>query len=150
MVRHRTLPLLLSGCLLLLAAAAGRVHALASLPAAIPLIARPDDRPVQPVVELDAVQAGVLTGRLSGDVRVVSGSAGASVAPDGTFRLSLPVSSRQHVVIDLPTGAQFFASRKGKVYYDVRGKGGSSIKPENRVYFTSAAQAEAAGYRPPK
>ncbi len=56
---------------------------------------------------------------------------------------------RQENVIEVfvPAGMQFVASRKGKKYYAVDSAGGEKLTPENRVYFRTAAEAEAAGYQ---
>ncbi len=40
----------------------------------------------------------------------------------------------------------FFASSKGTKYYSPGCTGGQTIKPENKIYFTSKEQAEGAGY----
>jgi hypothetical protein len=44
------------------------------------------------------------------------------------------------------TGKTFFASSKGKKYYTISCSAGKTIKQENRVYFTTGEEAEAAGY----
>ncbi|MCF7863156.1 MAG: hypothetical protein K9L98_04090 [Candidatus Pacebacteria bacterium] len=40
----------------------------------------------------------------------------------------------------------YFASKKGKKYYPVGCSAGKSIKIENRVYFSTEAEAKKAGY----
>jgi hypothetical protein len=40
----------------------------------------------------------------------------------------------------------FFASNRGSKYYPMGCSAGKNIKQENRVYFTSASEAEKAGY----
>ena len=44
------------------------------------------------------------------------------------------------------SGKNFFASKKGKKYYTASCSAGKTIKQENRVYFTTGEEAEAAGY----
>jgi hypothetical protein len=44
------------------------------------------------------------------------------------------------------SGKNFFASSKGKKYYTTSCSAGKTIKQENRVYFTTGEEAEAAGY----
>ena len=43
-------------------------------------------------------------------------------------------------------GGNFVASRNGKKYYPADCKSANRIKAENRIYFRTAAEAEAAGY----
>lgn len=40
----------------------------------------------------------------------------------------------------------FFASKKGSKYYSASCGGGKTIKPENKIYFSSKEEAEGAGY----
>ena len=44
------------------------------------------------------------------------------------------------------SGKNFFASSKGKKYYTTSCSAGKTIKQENRVYFATGEEAEAAGY----
>lgn len=44
------------------------------------------------------------------------------------------------------TGKNYFASSRGTKYYSVGCSAGKTIKQENRVYFSTAEEAEAAGY----
>lgn len=48
--------------------------------------------------------------------------------------------------VSVPNTGQYVASRNGKKYYPVDCKSANRIKSENRVYFATAALAEAAGY----
>ncbi len=43
-------------------------------------------------------------------------------------------------------GKTFFASSKGSKYYSTSCSAGKTIKPENKVWFTTGKEAEAAGY----
>ncbi|OGI92700.1 hypothetical protein A2933_00060 [Candidatus Nomurabacteria bacterium RIFCSPLOWO2_01_FULL_46_18] len=43
-------------------------------------------------------------------------------------------------------GKTFFASSRGQKYYSIGCTGGKTIKQENRIYFTTAEEAERAGY----
>ena len=40
----------------------------------------------------------------------------------------------------------YFASKKGKKYYGITCSAGKTIKEENRIYFSSTAEATSAGY----
>ena len=44
-----------------------------------------------------------------------------------------------------PTGL-FVASKKGKKYYPINCSAGSSLKEDNKIFFQTEAEAEAAGY----
>ncbi|MBU0998706.1 hypothetical protein KKG24_00135 [Patescibacteria group bacterium] len=43
-------------------------------------------------------------------------------------------------------GKIFFASSKGSKYYTISCSAGKTIKQENRIYFTTGEEAQAAGY----
>ncbi len=144
---QRALPIAAVLLLMVFSALAGRVHALARLPETLPVTLVPDARPRTAVVSVTGVRGGVLRGSIAGDARVLSDRASADTAADGSFRLAVPVTAREEVVIPLPPGARFFASRQGRVYYPVTGRSGNTIKPQNRVYFPTSAEAEKAGYR---
>lgn len=45
-------------------------------------------------------------------------------------------------------GKSFFASNRGHKYYPVDCSAGKTIKQENRIYFSTKAEAEKAGYEP--
>lgn len=138
--------ILCAGLLCAASAAAGHVQALASLPDAVPVRTVPDTRSVLPVVQITGVRGATVRGTISGDVRLVSPLGSAQSDTAGSFQLAVPTATRQELRIPLPAGMQYFASRKGKVYYSVKGKAGSTVLPENRVYFGTKQQAEAAGY----
>lgn len=48
----------------------------------------------------------------------------------------------------VPTPHNYVGSKSGSVYYLPSCKGADAIKQENKVWFVSAQEAEAAGYRP--
>jgi hypothetical protein len=43
---------------------------------------------------------------------------------------------------------EYFGSNKGSKYYPINCIAGKTIKEENRIYFSSAEEAENAGYQP--
>lgn len=42
---------------------------------------------------------------------------------------------------------EYVASSRGKMYYPVECSAGNNLKPENKIYFKTSAEAEAAGYK---
>jgi hypothetical protein len=44
------------------------------------------------------------------------------------------------------TSGNYFASKRGKKYYPVGCSAGNTIKQENKIYFSTGAEAEKAGY----
>lgn len=44
------------------------------------------------------------------------------------------------------TSQNYFASKRGQKYYSIGCSAGKTIKEENRIYFSSAAEAELKGY----
>lgn len=114
-----------------------------------PFLLEPDLRPRVPVVQVEGIQEGVVMGHISGDVRVFWGED--MIIPDGSgaFRIADDVFLTEEVTVEIPDGMKFVASRKGKKYYSVMSAMGERIKPENRVYFPTAGDAEAYGFLPP-
>lgn len=49
-------------------------------------------------------------------------------------------------VISATTGKTFFASSRGSKYYTISCSAGKTIKQENRIYFATGEEAQAAGY----
>ena len=45
-----------------------------------------------------------------------------------------------------PSEKAFFASKRGSKYYPVGCPAGANLKPENKIYFSTRADAESAGY----
>jgi len=43
-------------------------------------------------------------------------------------------------------GKVYFASSRGSKYYHIGCSGGKTLKPENKIYFSTAGEAEVAGY----
>jgi len=109
----------------------------------------PDERAGVPVVQLSGVQDGNLQGTIIGDVRFFLGDEQISPKEDGT--IASPVGSffTNEVVIRVPEGMQFVASKQGKYYYPVLSANGEKLVPANRVYFRTAADAEKAGFKHP-
>jgi hypothetical protein len=77
--------------------------------------------------------------------------------PDSGLKIEYPTSMSGASVNALPGPKNepktlfegeksFFASSRGSKYYPANCEAGKSIKMENRVYFTSADEAEQAGY----
>jgi len=113
-----------------------------------PFLLEPDTRPLVPVVHIEGLDDGKIVGRINGEVRVFWGDH--MVIPDrsGAFRIAEDVLQTEEVTVEIPDGMRFVASRKGKKYYSVTSAMGERIKPENRVYFTTAGDAEASGFLP--
>lgn len=55
-------------------------------------------------------------------------------------------TSEEEEAPEAPEGAKFVASKTGKKHYEIDSAQGKKIKGENRVYFTTAEEAVAAGY----
>ena len=47
-----------------------------------------------------------------------------------------------------PVNKKYVASKNGKMYYTIGCSGVSRIKAENKIWFSSAGEAEKAGYSP--
>ncbi len=124
----------------------GRIHESFRKIPNTPLVFAQDTRPKVPVVMIDAVHDGNIEGSSSGSVRIFG--EGHIVVPkkDGSFRIPLS-DLRRTVEIRVPPDAKFAASKNGKKYYDITSAAAARLKPETRLYFRSAQEAEQAGYR---
>lgn len=107
----------------------------------------PDVRPPVPVVRVDNLRDGVLSGTIGSGARLFIGNTPIVAGSGGTFRAPLPRTINASAVSGAPEGMIFIASRRGKKYYIVGSPEGDRLVPENRIYFRTAADAEAAGYR---
>lgn len=125
----------------------GRIYRITSQLVA-PLTIRQDHRSRIPVVRIDGVVDGRLTGIARGDVRLLVGTVPVIPTASGSFRV--PVGSQFQVDAGprVPSGMQFVASKRGKKFYPVASKSVRNLSVANRVYFKDAAAAEAAGFVP--
>ncbi|MEJ0002200.1 MAG: hypothetical protein WDN09_03450 [bacterium] len=81
------------------------------------------------------------TGNVLGASDTIPASAQATLeAPKITPKASTTVGSTS------AAGKPFFASKIGHKYYSIGCSGGKTIKQENRIYFSTATEAEAAGF----
>jgi hypothetical protein len=62
--------------------------------------------------------------------------------PDNTTQTNSKILNANTI----SSGKTFFASNRGSKYYTTTCSAGKTIKQENRVYFTTGKEAEAAGY----
>ncbi len=67
----------------------------------------------------------------------------AYIAPQAKVGGSVPLSTIQNTQA---SSGQYVASKNGSKYYPASCKGVSRIKEENKVWFATAAEAEADGY----
>ena len=110
-----------------------------------PITLRPDTRPLVPTVILTRIRNGNLEGETRGNVRLFVGDV-PLIHGSGSFAVPAGPLLRQIIEVDVPSGAHFVASKRGKKYYAINASQAQSIAPGNRVYFQTAAQAESAGY----
>ncbi len=105
-----------------------------------------DTRPKVCTVTVDGILDGNVTGTLTGSGRVFIGDTQALPTTDGSFAVPAGSFLTRRISITIPAGAQFVASKKGSKAYPLRSSQAQKIAPQNRVYFPSREQAEAAGY----
>lgn len=105
-----------------------------------------DMRPPVPTVRIDGVRNGYLEGVIIGEGRLVFGGHPIVTDGSGAFRVPANPILTNAITVTVPEGMRFVASKNGSKYYAVGSSGGAQIAPINRVYFRTAAEAEAAGY----
>ncbi len=123
----------------------GRIHRI-TMQVRPPVTIRTDRRPGIPVVRIDGVVDGHLTGVLKGEVRLLLGTAPVVAAASGSFRVPAGSQFRTETGPRVPAGMQFVASKRGKKFYPVMSKSGQNLAAANRIYFKDAAAAQAAGF----
>ncbi|MFH0851887.1 MAG: hypothetical protein V1876_04030, partial [Candidatus Peregrinibacteria bacterium] len=112
-----------------------------------PMEMRDLSRPLIPTVHLTGVVNGSLRGTMPGDVRLFIEST--QVVPDQSGAFLVPAGGllTNKIEITVPEGMHFVASRRGQKYYPVESASASNLAPANRIYFSTAEEAERAGYR---
>lgn len=110
-----------------------------------PILLSVDDRATQSTVQISGIYNGQLVGNIIGDVRVVIGNT--VVTNTGSFSIAAGPLLQNRVLVVVPEGMRFVASTRGTRYYAVDSAGGNRITPENRIYFATEVEAEAAGYK---
>jgi len=98
------------------------------------------------VVQIEGVRDGDITGTIDGDVRVFLGDEIITPESNGVFTVPATALLTNEIGVIIPSGTQYVASKKGTKYYPVFSPQGERIVPENRVYFRTAEEAEAAGF----
>ena len=109
---------------------------------------QPDVRPKVCTVTIEGIRDASVEGTLTGSGRVFIGEVQALPRGDGSFSVPAGPFLTRHVTVTVPPGSQFVASKRGSKYYPLRSVSGEKIAPQNRVYFQSHAQAQAAGFHP--
>ncbi len=79
----------------------------------------------------------------SDPVRVIYADSGLSASAIGTSSNKPPI---QASVGGKGVSGAYVASKRGKKYYPVNCSAADSLKAENKIFFTSEAQAQTAGY----
>lgn len=93
------------------------------------------------LVGLGSFELGRLSKESSSGLKIDSSDTDVGAVPDvGIPQGGSPTSGTPS------SGKTFFASSKGKKYYTTSCSAGKTIKQENRVYFATGEEAEAAGY----
>lgn len=105
----------------------------------------PDTRKQATTVHVEAIRNGMLVGKVAGDIRIFAGAKSAVVS-SGSFKVPAGPLLQHEITVQVPDGALYMASRRGRKYYSVTAASGQRIAPQNRVYFGSRSEAEAAGY----
>ena len=124
----------------------GRIRSMHLYQSRTPVTVTEDREETIPTVHLKGMENGRMTGTVQGTVRVLIGEEAVNLGADGSF--SVPAGSFfiNYVSVVIPDGMKFVASKNGKKYYSVTSGNGERISPENRVYFRTEGEAEAAGF----
>lgn len=86
----------------------------------------------------------MLHGSIIGSARVFIGDE--YFVQSGVFVMDASSLFTNEILLVVPDGAEFVASKRGKKYYPVFSSAGENISPQNRIYFSSEAEAEKSGY----
>lgn len=99
-----------------------------------------------PLVALDGIRNGALIGSVSSGVRLIARGKHIVPSPDGSFAIRDTTLLTNHIVIDIPDGMRFVASKRGTKFYPVASASAQNIVPANRVYFPDEESAWKAGF----
>ena len=111
-----------------------------------PTVIRADLRPRIPVVRIDDIRDGQLAGISRGEVRLFLGETLIIPSASGSFLVPAGNLLRDVATVRAPPGMRFVASRKGRKYYPVTSPNAARLAAGNRVYFTTAKEAEGKGF----
>ena len=111
-----------------------------------PVVVMDDAAPDISVVSIEGIRDGALRGVARGNVRVVAGDEIVSVDQSGSFMIRDSRILTNTVILEVPPGMHFVASKRGKKYYSVDSSQARNIVPENRIYFPDEISARQAGY----
>lgn len=103
-----------------------------------------------PVIRVLEVNDGDIVGTIGHGARLVLGEELVLPKEDGSFRIDAKAFLVNIIDIKIPHGVLFVASKRGSKYYPVDSSAGKNLVPQNRIYFRSAVEAEAMGYKPGK
>ena len=99
------------------------------------------------LVGLGSFELGRLSKESSSGLKIDYPDSNTSLTDVGLPQSGIPTSGSGSPTSGTPSsGKTFFASSKGSKYYTTGCSAGKTIKQENRVYFATGEEAEAAGY----
>lgn len=105
-------------------------------------------------IKLLEVKNGYLIGKISGTGARVAYSADniLELGEDDSFKIPIGQINLKdfYFTEDIPDGAQFLASSRGKYYYSVLDSRAYAVTPKNRIFFPTQKEAENSGYLPAK
>lgn len=116
-------------------------------PAPLPVVMTDDTPPAIPVVSINGIRNGALVGSVSGTVRLTARNRIVPIDGSGAFAITDRAVLTNNILITVPAGMMFVASKRGKKYYPVTSASAAGLAPANRIYFPDAKSAEKAGYR---
>lgn len=105
---------------------------------------------VMPVLNITQIKDGSLTGEADGLLRIAAGDEIAMPDDNGHLELFLGDAFVNYKTNEVPEGAQFVGSKNSNKYHPLGSYTARQIAPENRIYFLTEEEAQAAGYIPIK
>lgn len=103
-----------------------------------------------PTIKLMEVKNGKLLGEVVGQKTRIAYSPDKIIDMDTGKEFTIPINEinlkTYYKSNAIPENAQFIASKNGKYYYSVFDKRAHNLSEKNRIYFSSASEAEKIGY----
>ena len=100
-----------------------------------------------PIVYIQEINDGDIVGVVGTGARLVIGDTVVIPKPDRSFRIAADPFLVNVFDVPIPRGVLYVASKRGKNYYPVDSSAGQRLVPDNRIYFRTAVEAEALGYK---
>lgn len=100
-----------------------------------------------PYIKILGLKDGELVGTISNPLIRISTETEIALH-DNDLNFTLPFNDilRKNLLINVPTGMNYIASKKGTKFYNIYDKKAAELSPQNHIFFQTKQEATDAGY----